>query len=69
MGELATVTIHERQALDALVQRLYDRYGVHAQSGVLFGSKARGDDSPESDLDVLVVLRNDDPHPRSNVRR
>jgi len=36
---------------------------------VLFGSKARGDASPNSDIDVLVVLSDDDPHLRSQVRR
>lgn len=33
----------------------------------LFGSVARGDDRPESDLDVLVQLRNDGVHERAQV--
>ena len=36
---------------------------------VLFGSKSRGDAGPDSDIDVLVVLTSNDPHPRSSVRR
>ena len=34
---------------------------------VVFGSVARGDDSAESDLDVLVQLRNDGVHERAQV--
>ncbi|HUS71842.1 MAG TPA: nucleotidyltransferase domain-containing protein [Sedimentisphaerales bacterium] len=33
----------------------------------LFGSKARGDDRPDSDLDVLVIVANDDCHIRQSV--
>ena len=32
-----------------------ERYG--AQYAVVFGSVARGDDTPDSDVDVLVVLK------------
>ena len=46
----------ERDAVDLLVEGLRERFG-HELSGLfLFGSKARGDDGPESDVDVLVVL-------------
>lgn len=33
----------------------------------LFGSKARGDDRPDSDLDVLVIVATDDCHIRESV--
>ena len=35
----------------------------HPQKVILFGSRARGDARPESDIDLLVV--SDDPQPRS----
>ena len=35
----------------------------HPQKVILFGSRARGDARPESDIDLLVVA--DDPQPRS----
>ncbi len=34
-----------------------------------FLAKSRGDAGPDSDIDVLVVLTDDDPHLRSSVRR
>jgi len=33
----------------------------------LYGSKARGDDRPDSDLDVLVIVATDDCHIRESV--
>ncbi|MBA7703310.1 hypothetical protein ES703_112092 [subsurface metagenome] len=33
----------------------------------LFGSKARGDDQPDSDIDVLVIVVTDDSHIRESV--
>jgi len=69
MNKYSTLTTTERQALETLVQRLYMRHSDLIQSATLFGSKARGDAGPDSDIDVIVVLTNDDPHLRSSVRR
>jgi uncharacterized protein len=33
-------------------------FGERVVGIILFGSKARGESSPESDIDVLVILRN-----------
>jgi len=46
-----------RQALCDLEQRLRARYGERFIRLILFGSRARGDDRPDSDADVAVVLR------------
>lgn len=43
--------------LRAVKQRLRALYGDRLVEVVLFGSTARGDDRPESDVDLLVVLR------------
>ncbi|MEW5927555.1 MAG: nucleotidyltransferase domain-containing protein [Gemmatimonadota bacterium] len=39
--------------------RLEELYGPRLERMVLFGSQARGDATPESDVDVLVVLHGD----------
>jgi uncharacterized protein len=43
--------------LNHLKQDLMELYGDRLIHLTLFGSQARGDQSPESDIDVLVVLR------------
>src|SRR5438874_2153874 len=42
------------QAIDELVRRIVE--AVHPQRVVLFGSAARGEMGPHSDLDVLVIM-------------
>lgn len=69
MDRHPTLTNTEQQALKALVQRLYTRFGGRVQSVTLFGSKSRGDAGPDSDIDVLIVLTDDDSRLRSSVRR
>jgi len=69
MDRHPALTDTERRALETLVRRLYASYSGQIQSVVLFGSKARGDAGPDSDIDVLVVLSDDDPYLCSSVRR
>ena len=47
----------ERTILEQFKSRLRERLRVHKL--ILFGSRARGDADPESDLDVVVVLDDD----------
>ena len=68
MKTYSDLTDNEQCALKVLVQRLYAHCKPHIQSVTLYGSKARGDANPDSDIDILVVLTNDDPHLRSQVR-
>lgn len=49
------------EAIVALKTALSARYGDKLAKVVVFGSVARGDDKPESDIDVLVVLDNQVP--------
>jgi predicted nucleotidyltransferase len=43
--------------LSELKARLTELYGERLEKLVLFGSQARGDAEPDSDIDVLVVLK------------
>lgn len=43
--------------LDELRARLRELYGERLVKLVLFGSQARGDARPDSDIDVMVVLK------------
>ena len=69
MEGLSLLSPPEREALDVFVERLYANCGDWVRLVVLFGSKARGDAGPDSDVDVLVALTNDDPRLRSQIRR
>ncbi|MBN1359618.1 MAG: nucleotidyltransferase domain-containing protein [Sedimentisphaerales bacterium] len=44
----------EKAALDELKGILQEKYAVDCV--VVYGSKARGDDAPDSDIDVMIVL-------------
>src|SRR2546423_12045420 len=51
----------DRLAADAFVSIVARRFGERLDRIILYGSKARGDDDAESDLDLLVVLRGEVP--------
>jgi predicted nucleotidyltransferase len=53
---LARLQDNERLALAAYVGRLTAAASRRVQNILLFGSKARGDAGPDSDLDVLVIV-------------
>jgi predicted nucleotidyltransferase len=46
-----------RLILSELRARLEELYGERLDRLILYGSQARGDAEPDSDIDVLVVLR------------
>lgn len=52
---LPYLTECERQALARFLERLEANAGDRVQHVIFFGSKARGDAEPESDLDLMVV--------------
>jgi len=67
METLAYLQPHEIAALDACVGRLMAHLDGQLIAVYLFGSKARGNFAPDSDLDVLIVLENVDGHVQDEI--
>jgi uncharacterized protein (UPF0332 family)/predicted nucleotidyltransferase len=59
-NELDKLREPERAALAEFVARLRSKYPRQIAKVVLFGSRARGEGTGESDLDVAVILKNGD---------
>ncbi|MGH9843710.1 MAG: nucleotidyltransferase domain-containing protein [Blastocatellia bacterium] len=61
---------HEKlpQILSELRERFVEHYGDRLVKVVLFGSQARGDAVPGSDIDVMVVLKGD-VHPSEELEQ
>ncbi len=60
---------HLQKILSELKQRLRSLYGDKLVTMVLYGSQARGHALPDSDVDVLVVLRDDNLSPSAEISR
>ena len=62
-----------KQHLSDLLLRFRDELGralgSNLEQMVLYGSQARGDETPESDVDVLVVLRDARPADREKIHQ
>jgi predicted nucleotidyltransferase len=54
------LTTRERQAVRAFIRRLHERFPGRILHAALFGSKARGDSQPWSDIDILLVVEEED---------
>ena len=50
----------EQAWLDSYRQALAESFPTLVEQIIIYGSKARGDAGPESDIDVLVILRRGD---------
>lgn len=62
------VVPRDQHALKTLIRRVALEYGGVVRSIVLFGSKARGDDTVHSDIDVLIVVGDENWRTRYEIR-
>ncbi|OFW21465.1 MAG: hypothetical protein A3H97_16005 [Acidobacteria bacterium RIFCSPLOWO2_02_FULL_65_29] len=51
------VQVVDQELIDDVVHRIVERF--HPQRIVLFGSRARGDAGPESDIDLFIEMESD----------
>ena len=49
----------QQDALEAYTGRVRAHYGARLHDIILFGSRARGDIRPESDVDLAIILKDD----------
>ena len=61
------LSTEEKSALKSFKILLKQILGKQLIELKLFGSKARGDDRPNSDMDVLIIVATDDWHIRDTV--
>jgi predicted nucleotidyltransferase len=54
---LEHLTTKERRAVEAFLLSLQERFPGEILEVTLFGSKARGDSAPWSDIDILITAR------------
>jgi uncharacterized protein len=53
------MTAHTRRLIKKLKKELLRIYGEQLHSVILYASQARGDARPDSDVDVLLVIKGD----------
>jgi hypothetical protein len=54
---IAVLDERERDAVGAFIDRLNERFPGEVLQVTLFGSKARGDSGPWSDIDILITVK------------
>lgn len=54
------LSANEAEALQIFVEKLQDKFSQEVEDVRLFGSKARGEANPDSDVDILVLVNSPD---------
>lgn len=64
---MRSLTLQEERVISEFKSRVREALGKSLVSLTLFGSRSRGEGDEESDLDVLVLLKERDAHQRKTV--
>lgn len=67
MKKISTLNKTEQKAIEEFKELLNKKYPKDIESVKLFGSKARGDFHKESDIDLMVVLKNANENKKDNI--
>ncbi len=54
------LSLKEKKILKEFKRRIKEKYSDEIQDMLVFGSKARGDATEESDIDTIIVILSDD---------
>ncbi len=57
---ISQITKKEGEALQTFIQRLLAELGQQVVQVILFGSKARGTSTTDSDVDLLILVKDED---------
>lgn len=66
---LKYLTLRERRALAEYLTQLREQFDDQVQHVILYGSKVRGDFDAESDIDLFVVLKDENPEKQHALTR
>lgn len=55
---MSTLTPVEQKVLGLFVKHLNRVYPGEVEKVILYGSRARGDNRPDSDMDILILVKN-----------
>jgi predicted nucleotidyltransferase len=65
----ANLSPAEREWLERYRRELVDHHPAAVEQMLIYGSKARGDAEPDSDLDILLIVRNKAAARKRDLRR
>ena len=54
------LSANEEKAIEVFVEKLLTEFGQDVDDVRLFGSKARGEANPDSDVDILILVKRPD---------
>jgi predicted nucleotidyltransferase len=66
--DLDLLTGQERETIQAFLQALQRQFQTRVLSVLLFGSRARGEAGPDSDVDLAVIVDRDDLEIQTAIR-
>lgn len=66
---MSSLTFSDRQAIAEFITELQNLFASNLYSVILYGSKARDDAKPDSDIDLLIVLTDEAWQKRQQISR